>query len=138
MKLHHIGIASNDIKRSIRFHEALFNFHPITEIVDDPTHKVSVVLLSDPRTNEVPIELVSPSSQESPVSSFLQRGTHLYHVCYTVNDIEYMLKKARKEHSIVVSGPAPSKLYGGRKIAFIYTPDKYLIEFLEEESPQQM
>ena len=132
MELHHIGIASKDIERSIRNHQALLNLHPITEVVDDPVHKVSVVLLSDLGKEGVPIELISPLTQESPVSSLLKRGIHLYHVCYTVDDIESVLEKAKRERSIVISGPSPAKLYGGRRIAFIYTPDGYIVEFLEE------
>lgn len=134
MELHHIGIASKDIERSIRHHQALFDLHPITEVVDDPAHKVSVVLLSDSKKTGVPIELVSPLSEESPISNLLKRGIHLYHVCYAVDDIESMLRKARNGKSIVISGPSPAKLYGGRRIAFIYTPDGYIVEFLEKKT----
>ncbi|KPJ59044.1 MAG: hypothetical protein AMJ46_12880 [Latescibacteria bacterium DG_63] len=134
MELHHIGIASTDMERSIRNHCALFNLHPITEIVDDPVHKVSVVLLSESGKTSVPIEIVSPLSGESPVSNLLKRGIHLYHVCYTVDDIESTVKEAKKEKSIVISSPSPAKLYGGRRIAFIYTPDGYIVEFLERKT----
>lgn len=134
MELHHIGIASKDIERSIRHHQALFNLHPVTEVVDDPVHKVSVVLLSDAGKKDVPIELVSPLSKESPVSSLLKRGINLYHVCYAVDDIESTLRKVREEGSILISGPSPAKLYGGRRIAFVYTPDGYIVEFLEKKT----
>jgi methylmalonyl-CoA/ethylmalonyl-CoA epimerase len=134
MKLHHIGIASKDLERSIRHHEAIFNLHPITEIVEDPVHKVSVVLLSDSDETGVPIELVYPLSEDSPASNLLKRGIHLYHICYTVDDIESALKKARTQGAIIISGPSPARLYGGRRIAFIYTPDRYVVEFLEQKA----
>jgi len=118
---------------SIRRHEVLFNLRPVTEVVDDPVHKVSVVLLSDPMRRGVPIELVSPLSEGSPVSNLLKRGIHLYHICFAVDDVESAIKKARAEGAIVISGPSPAELYGGREIAFIYTPDGYVVEFLERK-----
>lgn len=133
MELHHIGIASKDMEGSIRRHEVLFNLRPVTEVVDDPVHKVSVVLLSDPMRRGVPIELVSPLSEGSPVSNLLKRGIHLYHICFAVDDVESAIKKARAEGAIVISGPSPAELYGGREIAFIYTPDGYVVEFLERK-----
>ena len=134
MELHHIGIASKDMEGSIRRHEVLFNLRPVTEVVDDPVHKVSVVLLSDPMRRGVPIELVSPLNERSPVTNFLKRAIHLYHICFTVDDVESAIKKARAEGAIVISGPSPAKLYGGREIAFIYTPDGYIVEFLQRKA----
>lgn len=132
MKLHHIGIASENLEKTIQHHESLFNLHPITEVVDDPIHKVSVVLLSNPE-GDITIELIAPLTEDSPVSNILRRGIHLYHLCYSVEDLEKTLKEARKQNSLIISGPAPAKLYGGRRIAFVYTADGYIVEFLEEE-----
>ena len=140
MKLHHIGIVSKDLKKSIQHHGSLFNLHPITKIVEDPIQKVSVVMLSSPEKTGVPIELVSPLSEESPVSNLLKKDVHLYHICYSVENIESALKKARKKGATIISEPSPAKLYPGRRIAFIYTPDNYIVEFLEEKSqkPQRL
>ena len=53
MKLHHVGIVTDNIKSAIRRHKELFGFVPITEIVDDPIQKVSVVLLSNPESDGI-------------------------------------------------------------------------------------
>lgn len=132
MKLHHIGIASRDIDEAIQHHKTLFGLYPVTDVVDDHVHKVSVVLLSAPGAG-VSIELVSPLTEDSPVSNLLRRGVYLYHLCYLVEDIEKTLEEARMQKSLIISRPAPAKLYGGRRIAFIYTPDRYVVEFLEEK-----
>jgi len=131
MKLHHIGIAVDDIDKAIQRHKALFGLHPVTEVVEDPIQKVSVVLLSA-FGGEVFIELVAPLAKDSPISNFLKRGIHLYHVCYLVEDLEKTLEEVRQD-SLIISKPAPAKLYGGRRIAFIYAPDGYVVEFLEEK-----
>jgi len=132
MKLHHVGIITSDIKSGIQHHKALFNFHPITEIVEDPVQKVAVVLLSDPEEEGIPIELIAPLTDDSPISNILKEKTRLYHLCFLVEDIEKAIKHARRHGSIIISRPAPAKLYNGKRIAFIYTPDKYVVEFLEK------
>ena len=132
MKLHHIGIASDDIDSAIQRHRALFNLHPITEVVKDPVQKVLAVLLSAPEA-PVPIEIVAPLTDDSPLANILKKGIRIYHLCYLVEDIEKALEYARKQNSVIVSKPSPAKLYNGRRIAFIYTPDKYVVEFLEQE-----
>jgi len=132
MKLHHIGIASENLETAIQHHKMLFEVHPITDIVEDPVHKVSAVLLSGP-DGGVPIELVAPLAKDSPVSRLMKRGIRLYHLCYLAKDIEKTLEEARRQSSLVISKPAPARLYGGRRIAFVYTADGYVVEFLEEE-----
>jgi methylmalonyl-CoA/ethylmalonyl-CoA epimerase len=136
MNLHHIGVATNDIMTGIRHHEDFFNIHPVTEIVEDPIQKVLVVLLSAPSVGGPQIELIQPVSDDSPVSNMLKRGTSLYHLCFEVEDIEAALLEARTRGALVISGPAPAELFKGRKIAFIYGPDHYVVEFLEvQRSP---
>jgi len=98
--------------------------------VEDPIHKVSAVLLSDPRG--VFVEIIAPLTDDSPISNILKRGISLYHVCYLVEDLDEALKKIRRK-AVIISKPAPAKLYGGRRIAFVYTPDNYVVEFLEEK-----
>jgi methylmalonyl-CoA/ethylmalonyl-CoA epimerase len=136
MNLHHIGIATNDLLAGIRHHEEFFNIHPVTEIVEDPIQKSLLVLLSGPNMGGTRIELVQPLSDDSPVSNIIQRGMPLYHLCFEVEDIEGTLEKARTRGALVISGPTPAKLFNGRRIAFIYGPDHYVVEFLEmQRSP---
>lgn len=132
MKLHHVGIVTSDIKSGIQHHKNLFNFHPITEIVKDPIQKVAVVLLSSPEAGSMPIELIAPLTDNSPISNILKGKTSLYHLCFLVENIEEALRNARKHGAIIISRPAPAELYEGKRIAFIYTPDKYVVELLEK------
>lgn len=132
MKLHHVGIVTSDIESGIQHHKNLFNFHPVTEIVRDPIQKVAVVLISGPEAGSVPIELITPLTDNSPISNILRRGTRLYHLCFLVDDIEEALRNARRHGAIIISRPSPAELYEGKRIAFIYTPDKYVVELLEK------
>ena len=132
MKLHHVGIVVEDIEAGIQRYKVMFGFVPITEVVDDPVQKVSVVLLSGPELGSVPVELIAPLADDSPVSKILKGNVRLYHLCFLVTDIEEELKKFRSNGAIIISGPVPADLFEGKRIAFVYTPDNYVVELLEK------
>jgi methylmalonyl-CoA/ethylmalonyl-CoA epimerase len=132
MKLHHVGIVTKDIESTIRRHKDLFDFVPITKIVKDPIQKVSVVMLAAPGADRGFIELIAPLSDDSPVSQILKGKSRLYHLCFLVGDIEKAIRNFRSHGAIIISGPVPAELYGGKRIAFAYTPDKYVVELLEK------
>ena len=132
MKLHHVGIVVDDIESGIQRYKALFGFVPITEVVDDPIQKVSVVLLSNPEADGAPIELIAPLTEDSPVSNILKGKVRLYHLCFLVENIEEALQNFRNNKAIIISGPVPAELFEGKRIAFVYSPDNYVVELLEK------
>ena len=132
MKLHHVGIVVEDIEKGIQRYKAMFGFVPVTDVVDDPVQNVSVVLLSGPEAGSVPVELIAPLTEDSPVSKILQGNMRLYHLCSLVEDIEEALKNMRSNGALIISGPVPADLFEGKRIAFVYTPDKYVVELLEK------
>ena len=132
MKIHHIGIVTEDIESGIQRYKAMFGFIPVTEVIEDPVQKVSVVLLSGPEVDSVPVELIAPLADDSPVSKILKGNVRLYHLCFLVEDIEEALRNFRSHGAIIISRPVPAKLFEGKRIAFVYTPDKYVVELLEK------
>lgn len=132
MKLHHVGIVVDDIELGIQRYKAMFGFVPVSAVVDDPVQKVSVVLLSGSEAGSVPVELIAPLTDDSTVSNILKGNMRLYHLCFLVEDIEEALKNFRSNGAIIISGPVPADLFEGKKIAFVYTPDKYVVELLEK------
>jgi methylmalonyl-CoA/ethylmalonyl-CoA epimerase len=79
----------------------------------------------------VVLELVAPSGEQSPVSSYLARGIGAYHICYEVPDLPRYLERARQNRCVLLGEPVPAVAFGGRRIAWLYTPTKHLIELLE-------
>ena len=134
MKLSHIGILVKDIDEGIKHHEALFGFKQLTEIVDDPTQRVRVVLMAYSEDDPVKIELIAPLTDDSPVTDLLRKHQSLYHLCFEVNDIEAAKDEARKNGAIVISQPVEAPLFEDRKICFLFTKDHYIIELVESES----
>ena len=120
------------MERSIRTHRQFFGFEPISAVVEDPIQKVSVVLLSSPLTN-FPIEIITPLTDDSPILNLLKKGVRLYHFCFSSPNIEETLLEMRGKNALIVSKPKPSKLFDGRRVAFVHIPEGYIVELLEDE-----
>lgn len=132
MKLSHIGIIVKDIEQGIKNHEELFGYRQLGPIVDDATQKVRVVLMGASENDPVKIELISPLGEDSPVTELLKKRQALYHLCYSVPDIEEAKNKARQSGAIIISKPVEAPLFDDRKICFLFTKDHYVIELVEE------
>lgn len=133
--IHHVGIAVHSIEEALKFHVEALGMKQVTEIVYDELQKVKVVLLSPVETdheNYSYIELVE-SVGSSPVDQILKQRNRLYHYCIEVENLGETLDKVRREHAIVVLKPTPAKLFDDRRIAFVWTPAQYLLEFLEKD-----
>ncbi|MHA2024704.1 MAG: VOC family protein [Candidatus Thorarchaeota archaeon] len=132
MKLSHIGILVENIEQGIKNHEALFGYKQLGPIVDDQTQKVRVVLMGASDADPVKIELISPLTEDSPVSNLLGKRQSLYHLCYEVPDIEEAKREARANGAVIISNPVEAPLFDNRKICFLLTRDRYVIELIEE------
>lgn len=133
--IHHVGIAVPSIEEALKFHIEALGMKQVTDIVYDELQKVKVVLLSPEEKdheNYSYIELVE-SVGSSAVDQILKQRNRLYHYCIEVSNLEETLEKVRKEHAIIVLPPTPAKLFNDRRIAFVWTPAQYLLEFLEKE-----
>ncbi len=101
------------------------------EIIHDPLQeaRVTFLLMGDPDSPAV--ELVEPAGEKSPLHKFLERGGGLHHVCYEVGSLEAQLEQSRTAGCLIAKQPLPAVAFGGRRIAWVYTPQKLLVEYLE-------
>ncbi|MFX1505018.1 MAG: VOC family protein [Promethearchaeota archaeon] len=135
-KIHHVGVAVKSIEETLEFHTQTLGMKQVSNIIDDKRLKVRVVLLAISKnpTEGCLLELVEPLGSSSPIENILKQNNRLYHYCIEVTSLESALKKARENHAVIALRPTPSALFNGRRIAFIFTPAHYLIEFLEKNS----
>jgi methylmalonyl-CoA/ethylmalonyl-CoA epimerase len=130
-RLHHVGFVVASIEGAVRGFEQAVGLRWQTRIFDDPLQRVRVTFLGE---NGAPqIELVQPDGADSPVRAFLSRGGGLHHLCYETEDLEARLAVHRSAGSIVVRTPVPAVAFDGRRIAWIYTRQRLLIEYLEQQ-----
>ena len=92
MKIDHLGIATKGIEEALEFWETslgLASIH-IAE-VEDQQVRVAMLPLGESR-----IELLEPTSDDSPIRNFLEkRGGGLHHIAIEVPDIRAALEKMK-------------------------------------------
>jgi methylmalonyl-CoA/ethylmalonyl-CoA epimerase len=130
VKINHVGIVVGNIETKLRSYVENYGFEQISSILQIENQDVRVVLLGNPN-DSVNIELVQPTSQDSPVASYLKRGGGVNHICFEVDDFDATAAKFRAK-MVREPRPAPLEYFRGGRTFFIYR-DHSLIEFLEKK-----
>ncbi len=116
MKIDHLGIATKNIDEALKFwQDALGLEQTHTEIVEE--QKVRVAMLP---VGETRVELLEPTSPDSPISKFLEkRGSGLHHIALEVEDIEAALLKLKSNNMRLID-ETPRIGAEGCLIAFVH------------------
>lgn len=137
-RLHHVGFVVKNIEASTSGLTRTLGASWNGEIFADPHQRVRVAFLMLV-PGDAQIELVEPNAEDAPVSRFLiERGPGLHHLCYEVEDLERAMSAMRSEGGIIAKPPKPAVAFGGRRIAWILTSEKLLIELLETNQTKQV
>ena len=134
-RLHHIGIVVPSIQSTVRGFADRLEMEWDGVIFHDPVQTVQVTFLRHRLISAPMIELVEPASPDSRVNRFLMRGGGLHHLCYEVESLATRLESALSKGSVMLSEPKPAVAFGYRQIAWICTPEKILIEYLQHSPP---
>lgn len=116
MKIDHLGIATKGIDEALGFwSEALGLENVHTEVVEDQKVRVAMLPLGESR-----IELLEPTSEDSPISKFLEkRGGGIHHIAVEVDDIEASLKQL-KDKGMRLIDESPRIGAEGCLVAFVH------------------
>ena len=128
--LHHIGMVVRDISSCAERLRRGLNLQWDGKIIDDPVQTVRVSFLRHRQASAPMLELVEPMSETSRVTRFLKEGGGCHHVCYEVDEIADALLAIQRSGAIIVQHPVAAVAFDGRLIAWVYTRDHLLIEFL--------
>lgn len=115
-KINHIGIAVTSLDDAIPFYRdnLCMAFVGIEEVAEQ---KVRVAMLE---VGESKIELLEPTSEDSPVAKFIEKnGAGIHHIAYEVADIEAALDKLRADGARMIDEKPRHGVHGTR-IAFIH------------------
>jgi methylmalonyl-CoA/ethylmalonyl-CoA epimerase len=128
MRVDHIAIAVNNVDEAVRDYQRILNLDRLEfEVV--PNEKVRVAMLS---LEDTRIELMEPTSDDSPIKKFLnERGEGIHHIAITADDIEKDVAKA-SANGMKMLGGLRSGSYG-RRITFVHPKSLHgvLTEFCE-------
>jgi len=129
--LHHVGYVVKSIEEQAAGFVKSLGATWDQQIIHDPLQGAKVSFLRTPGIGDAQIELVEPAGDSSPVSRFLEKGGGLHHLCYEVTDLAEHLKLIRAAGCVVVRAPMPAAAFQQRLIAWAFTREKLLLEFLE-------
>ena len=112
----HVGIAVNKIEDGLELYRDFLGLE-VTEIKDVPERSLRVAFIPN---GDSEIELLEPTSSETPIGKFLAKnGPGLHHLAFTVDNIDAALKEAEEAgFEIIDKTPRPGA-HGGR-IAFLH------------------
>ena len=130
-RFHHMGYVVASISAIVEHFAVSVQAQWDGNITYDSLQGVRVTFLRYSRPNIPMIELVEPASENSPVSSFLKKGGGLHHLCYEVASLQTAMEYARSTGGLVVCQPVPAVAFNGRLIAWVYTRERLLVEYLE-------
>ena len=128
MRVDHIAIAVKSVEEALKNYQKILNVDHL-EIEEVPTEKVKVAMLM---LQDTRIELMEPTSPDSPISKFLQeRGEGIHHIAITADDIEKDVARASANGMKMLGGLRTGSY--GRRITFIHPKslNGVLTEFCE-------
>jgi methylmalonyl-CoA/ethylmalonyl-CoA epimerase len=128
---HHVGFVVGSIEHAAEAFARSIGAEWDGVIVHDPNQTVRVSFFCSKEAGDPLFELIEPVGDGSPVLALAKRGGGLHHVCYLVDSMERKLEESRAQRSLILRPPIPAVAFGGRRIAWIYTRQKLLIEYLE-------
>lgn len=115
-KINHIGIAVKSLDDTLPFYRdnLCMTCSGVEEVAEQ---KVKVAML---QIGESMIELLEPTSEDSPVAKFIEKnGPGIHHVAYEVADIEVAIAKLMADGARMIDEKPRAGAHGTR-IAFVH------------------
>jgi methylmalonyl-CoA epimerase len=115
-RIDHIAVAVHDIDEAAKFYTDVLKLDLSgVEVVTEQKTKVGFL-----RIGETNIELVQPTSDDSPLVKFLEtRGPGIHHICLEVDDIEGEVEELKKRGARMIDEhPRPGA--HNTRVAFVH------------------
>ena len=115
-KINHIGIAVQSLNETLPFYRDGLKM-PLCGIEEVADQKVRVAMLG---IGESKIELLEPTSPDSPIAKFLDKnGPGIHHIAYEVDDVAQAIEQMIAEGARMVD-QVPRDGAHGTRIAFVH------------------
>ena len=118
LRIHHLGVAVDDLEEALGTYERLFG----ARVEHRATVEDQGVEAASLRLGESRVELLSSLGEDTPVGKFLaKRGPGMHHVAYEVEDLPGALRELSDRGAELIDDAPRSGLFG-LQVAFVH-PD---------------
>jgi methylmalonyl-CoA/ethylmalonyl-CoA epimerase len=116
-RIDHLGIAVRSLEDSIPYYEKALGLK-CERIEEVASQKVRTAFF---HVGETHLELLEPTSPESPIAKFLEKNPHggIHHVAFATNHIQNQLAQA-KDAGCQLINETPVDGAGGKLVAFLH------------------
>ncbi|MHC6180753.1 methylmalonyl-CoA epimerase [Clostridium sp. JNZ X4-2] len=115
-KIDHVGIAVKSIEESLKFYEGVLGLK-CSGTEEVKSQKVITAFIP---LGESELELLEPTSDDSPIAKFIEKNREgIQHIAVRVDDVEASLEELKKQ-GIRLIDEKPRDGAGGAKIAFVH------------------
>lgn len=131
-KIEHIGVAVQDIEKSIPLFRDILGI-PLEKVYESDAIKTKIAFFP---LGDSTIELIEAMDPSSPVAKFIQkRGEGIHHICFGVENVEAALRHF-EARGIELLNQKPRRMENGDLIAFLNpkSTNGILIELVEMEA----
>lgn len=133
MIIDHLGIVVHSLVEGIHQWTELFGYEQMTEPVINTLQKVNVVFMS--KEHSLPIKLIEPVDEYSPVYGFAKKGGGIHHICFRTQNLISTLNEVKKKGNEIriLVHPQPGEAFDNEMIAFAIAKFNLNIEFIDTE-----
>jgi methylmalonyl-CoA/ethylmalonyl-CoA epimerase len=137
MRLNHIGLVVEDIEAAARA-LSLLGLKKRNLPEEDPVQKVNATFIEVVPDQDVYIELLEPTAEDSPICGHLKKGGGLHHLCFEVTDLDAVCAGLEMDGYRCITGPTDcrgfDRCFGleGSRIAFFMAPMRLLVELVDK------
>jgi methylmalonyl-CoA/ethylmalonyl-CoA epimerase len=125
VKFHHLGYGTNSIDESSKYFGKL-GYVPEGDVFEDSKLGIKGLFMVGAESHR--IELVENLTEKSVIDSWLKNGSPFYHVAFEVSKEKF---ENSDEIGKTIIPPTNAVAFGGRRIKFILSKNKTLIELIE-------
>lgn len=115
-KIDHLGIAVRSLNDAVPIYERRLGL-TCERIEEVPSERVRTAFFD---VGGVHLELLEPTSDDSPIAKFLaKRGEGVHHVAFATDDVMVQLDQARAGGATLID-ERPKTGAGGKSVAFVH------------------
>jgi len=115
-QIDHLGIAVRSLEESVPYYENVLGLK-CEKQEEVESQKVKTAFF---HCGEVHIELLEPTSEESPIAKFLEKnGEGIHHIAYATDDIKGQLKQAA-DRGVRLIHEEPFEGAANKMVAFLH------------------